>query len=64
MALWHVEAERAALAALPFHWHLSKYDPAKSISGHYDDGTWTSISDIGASFNGVEPTREAYLVAE
>lgn len=51
------------LRGLPFHCHLIKYDPAKAIV-NYDDGSWTSFSDVGKVFDGVELTMETYLETE
>jgi hypothetical protein len=48
------------LRSLPFHCHLIKYDPARSVGGHFDDGSWTDYSDIGSVFGGVTLTRRAY----
>lgn len=60
---WHASiAER--LRALPFHCHLIKYDPDRSKDGHYDDGSWTAISDVGQEFDGLVLTMEDYLVVE
>jgi len=60
LPLWRYNATLAALQALQFHCHISKYDPARSRQGYYDDGSWTSVSDIGKRFNGEVPTREQY----
>jgi hypothetical protein len=56
---WREQSELATLRALPFHCHVIKYDQARAQAG-YDDGSWTSISDIGNVFNGELLTREHY----
>lgn len=61
---WEVESLLGDLLALPFHAHVIKYDPAKSVDGHYDDGTWISISQIGSSFNGEVLSEERYAEVE
>jgi hypothetical protein len=64
LPLWRHESELAALRSLPFHCHIHKYDPARQIGAGYDDGSWTSISDIGERFNGEVLTREQYEAVE
>lgn len=59
---WRADVMRTA-RNLPFHCHLIKYDPDRAIN-HDDDGTWTSISDVGTSFDGIVLTREQYLSVE
>jgi hypothetical protein len=60
---WREESDLAALRELPFHCHISKYDRTRANAG-YDDGSWTSISDIGSVFNGERLTRERYESVE
>jgi hypothetical protein len=50
IALRRDNSDLATLRSLPFHYHVIKYDAARSM-GHYDDGSWTSTSDIGDSLN-------------
>jgi hypothetical protein len=52
------------LRELPFHAHVIKYDPARSVGGGYDDGSWTSMSDIGQPFDGERLTIERYAAVE
>ena len=52
------------LRSLPFHCHLIKYDPVQAISGGYDDGSWTAMSDIGQVFDGTVLTMDSYLSVE
>ena len=59
-AEWARRTTLARLRTLPFHYHVVKYDPARSKAGFDDDGTWTSIADIGRTFDGVTLTREEY----
>ena len=61
---WWREIVIHQMRALPFHCHLIKYDPDRSINGYYDDGSWTSISDVGKSFDGVVLTMDEYLRTE
>jgi hypothetical protein len=56
-------AELRALRELPFHARVIKYDPRTAARG-YDDGSWTSISDIGRAFNGELLTAETYAAVE
>lgn len=58
------DSVRQTLRGLPFHAHVIKYDPAFSLAGYYDDGSWTSVSDIGSSFGGVVLTAERYASVE
>ncbi|WP_156391721.1 MULTISPECIES: hypothetical protein [unclassified Nocardioides] len=60
---WH-EFMVEGLRALPFHCHLIKYDPDRSVNGHYDDGSWTAISDVGREFDGIVFTMDDYLATE
>ncbi|WP_182376506.1 hypothetical protein [Nocardioides sp. WS12] len=60
---WWRNTSMQRLRSLPFHCHLIKYDVEHAIT-HFDDGTWTSISDVGDSFNGVVLTMASYLMAE
>lgn len=60
---WDYESAMAALRALPFHCHIHKYRPGPDSPG-YDDGSWTSISQIGETFNGEVLSREHYEAVE
>lgn len=63
LARWWRRRLGRELRELGFHCHLIKYDPNRAAS-HYDDGTWTAFSDVGATFNGVVLTRAAYESVE
>lgn len=41
-----------------YQWHVSKYRNLR------DNPDWTSVSDIGSTYNGEVLTREAYLATE
>lgn len=46
---------------VPFTWRVTKYDPAlRDERGRFTDDTWTSIADIGASYDGEQLTLEEY----
>lgn len=46
-------------------WQISKYDPAyRDESGAYQRDEWTSVSDIGRSFEGRSVDLETYLATE
>jgi hypothetical protein len=46
-------------------WRITKYDPAfRDARGAYLKGEWTSVSDVGKSFNGVALTSEEYRKIE
>jgi hypothetical protein len=48
-----------------FEYRVTKYDPAyRDASGTYTRDEWTSVTDIGRSFQGVVLTREDYQRAE
>lgn len=48
-----------------FEYRITKYDPAlRSANGAYARREWTSKSDIGRSFEGVELTPAAYQRVE
>jgi hypothetical protein len=54
----------AALRDLPFHVRLIKYDPARALGQGYDDGSRTSISDIGREVGGRVLTADEYARVE
>lgn len=44
-----------------YGWRVTKYDPAfRDERGAYLRDEWTSLSDVGKSFNGIELTYEEY----
>lgn len=46
-------------------YRLTKYDPAlRNGQGHFIGDDWTSMNEVGKSFNGVELTVERYLEVE
>lgn len=46
-------------------YRITKYSPEKRIDGlYYAVDEWTSYSEIGKKFNGIELTREEYLKTE
>lgn len=48
-----------------YQYRITKYDPSRrNISGAYLDDDWTSRSDIGREFGGVELTQRRYLEVE
>ena len=51
----------AAIRGLPYWWRVTRYDPAcRDERGGYVGETWTSISDVGKSFDGEQLTRDEY----
>src|SRR5438876_10123615 len=48
-----------------FGWRITKYDPAyRNAAGAYLKDEWTSVSDIGKSFDGKALTVEEYRSVE
>ena len=48
-----------------FAYRLSKYDPSKrSSDGHFTANEWTSVSDIGRTFDGGTVSLSDYMEAE
>jgi len=48
-----------------FGWRITKYDPAyRNAAGAYLKDEWTSVSDIGRSFDGESLTVEEYRSVE
>lgn len=47
-----------------YEFRISKYDPAYRVNGAYTRNEWTSIHDIGRSFDGVVFTDNEYYNAE
>ena len=48
-----------------YHYRITKYDSAlRDEHGHFTGDDWTSISDIGDTFAGVELTLATYLDVE
>ena len=46
-------------------WRITRYDPAsRDERGAYQRETWTSICDVGATFDGVVLTSDVYLHTE
>jgi hypothetical protein len=46
-------------------WRISKYDPAhRDAKGAYTRDDWTSVSDLGGTFEGEDLTPEAYQAVE
>ena len=46
-------------------WRLCHYDPAlRDARGAFRGDSWTSCSDVGQSFDGIQLTWERYLTAE
>jgi len=53
------------MMSLPFHWRVTRYDPAlRNDQGHYPLGDWSSFSDVGKIFNGQPLTFQQYLPYE
>jgi hypothetical protein len=47
--------------SLPFWWRVTRYDPARrDTRGAYPADAWTSVADVGGSFDGVQLTMEEY----
>lgn len=48
-----------------YQYRITKYDPMRrSVSGAYLENDWTSQSDIGRKFGGLELTEHRYLEVE
>jgi hypothetical protein len=48
-----------------YQYRITKYDPQfRDASGAYKLDDWTSISDIGRTFNNIELTAECYVTVE
>lgn len=48
-----------------YYWQITKYNPInRDENGKYLKDEWTSISDIGRKYNGVEFTLDDYLSVE
>ena len=45
-------------------YRISKYDPAYRLNGIYQRKEWTSIADVGSSFDGLTLTMGDYLAVE
>lgn len=46
-------------------WRLSRYDPAlRDTKGRFVHDVWTSIGDVGKTFDGTALTMDAYLDVE
>jgi hypothetical protein len=57
--------ELMLISELPYQYDLSKCDPAlRDSTGAFRGDDWTSISDIGGTYNGVGLTLPAYLDVE
>ena len=50
-----------SVRSLPFWWRVTRYDPARRDDrGAYRGDTWTSVSDVGAEFDGELLTLAEY----
>jgi hypothetical protein len=59
------EIQSAGASPRIFEYRVTKYDPQfRTPSGAYARNEWTSISDIGRSFDGTPLTREEYQRVE
>jgi hypothetical protein len=48
-----------------FNWRITKYNPNyRDKLGRYQKCDWTSFSEIGTTFNGIELTADDYIVIE
>ena len=45
-------------------YRVTKYDPANRVNGEYTKDEWTSMYDVGRSYNGKVFTFEEYLKVE
>jgi len=51
--------------ALDYHYRISKYNPrCRTKEGGYCNDEWTSNSDIGLYFNGIQFTASEYFIME